>query len=117
MPSFSASSLAAMENCSVSSIRRRPACASDSSPRLRSTANPSLILTLNNSTAATVDAVDISWDVIRPSSNTAMQTLIADKDSSGAGGTHSDSGPSATGLARPCCFCRVAYHGCAIADR
>ncbi len=53
---------------------------------------PATILTLNNSTAATVDAVDISWDVIRPSSNTAMQTLIADKEASGAGGTHSDSG-------------------------
>ena len=53
---------------------------------------PATVLTLNNSTAATVDAVDISWDVIRPSSNTAMQTLIADKEASGAGGTHHDSG-------------------------
>ena len=53
---------------------------------------PASTLTLNDSAAATVDAVDISWDVIRPSSNTAMQTLLADNDSSGAGGTHSDSG-------------------------
>jgi hypothetical protein len=49
-------------------------------------------LTLNDSTAATVDSVDISWDVIRPSANIARQILFSDNDSDGAGGTTSASG-------------------------
>jgi hypothetical protein len=56
--------------------------------------DPVVTLTLNDSTAATVDSVDISWDVIRPSANTARQTLFSDNDSDGAGGTQSDSGLS-----------------------
>jgi hypothetical protein len=64
--------------------------------------SPVVTLTLNDSSAATVDSVDISWDVIRPSANTARQTLFSDNDSDGAGGTTSDSGLSlleAQGLA------------------
>jgi hypothetical protein len=56
--------------------------------------SPVVTLTLNDSSAATVDSVDISWDVIRPSANTARQTLFSDNDSDGAGGTTSDSGLS-----------------------
>jgi phage protein D len=64
--------------------------------------DPVVTLTLNDSTAATVNSVDISWDVIRPSANTARQTLFSDNDSDGAGGTKNDSGLSlleANGLA------------------
>ena len=53
---------------------------------------PVVTLTLNNSTSATVAALEISWDVIRPSANTAKQTLVSDKDADGAGGTQTDSG-------------------------
>ena len=49
-------------------------------------------LTLNDATAATVDAVDISWDVMRPSATVAFQKLFTDSDQDGAGGTTSDSG-------------------------
>jgi phage protein D len=56
--------------------------------------SPVVTLTLNDSSAATVDSVDISWDVIRPSANIARQTLFSDNDSDGAGGTTSDSGLS-----------------------
>jgi hypothetical protein len=54
--------------------------------------DPATILTLNDSTAATIDAVDISWDVMRPSSVTTMQKLFTDSDPSGAGGANTDSG-------------------------
>ena len=54
--------------------------------------DPAVTLTLNDSTAATVDAVDITWDVMRPSVNAAMQSLFTDNDPDGAGGTTSDSG-------------------------
>lgn len=55
---------------------------------------PVVTLTLNDSTAATINSVDISWDVIRPSANIARQTLFSDNDADGAGGTNSDSGLS-----------------------
>jgi hypothetical protein len=53
---------------------------------------PAATLTLNDATAATVDSVDITWDVLRPSANLAKQTLFTDSDADGAGGTTSDSG-------------------------
>lgn len=49
-------------------------------------------LTLNDATAATVDSLDIAWDVMRPSATVAMQELFTDSDQTGAGGTVSDSG-------------------------
>jgi phage protein D len=49
-------------------------------------------LTLNDATAATLDAVDITWDVMRPSATLARQALFTDSDQDGAGGTVSDSG-------------------------
>ncbi len=51
-----------------------------------------MTLTLNDAAAATVSAIDISWDVMRPSAVTARQALFTDKDSDGAGGTVTDSG-------------------------
>jgi len=54
--------------------------------------DPVATLTLNDATAATVDAVEITWDVMRPSSTVAFQKLFTDSDQSGAGGTTSDSG-------------------------
>jgi len=54
--------------------------------------DPAATLTLNDATAATVDAVDISWDVMRPSATVAFQKLFTDSDQDGAGGTTSDSG-------------------------
>jgi phage protein D len=55
-------------------------------------ADPAVTLTLNDAAAATVTALDISWDVMRPSAVTARQALFTDKDSDGAGGTVSDDG-------------------------
>jgi hypothetical protein len=55
---------------------------------------PAVTLTLNDASAATVDSVDITWDVLRPSANLAKQTLFTDSDADGAGGTTSDSGLS-----------------------
>jgi phage protein D len=54
--------------------------------------DPVTVLTLNDATAATVDAVDISWDVMRPSETVAMEALFTDSDADGVGGTTSDSG-------------------------
>jgi hypothetical protein len=54
--------------------------------------DPATILTLNDAKAASVDAVDISWDVMRPTTVTAMQMLFSDNDSEGAGGPTTDSG-------------------------
>lgn len=54
--------------------------------------DPASILTLNDMNAATVSAVDISWDVMRPTATIAMQELVSGPDSTGAGGTTSDSG-------------------------
>ncbi len=54
--------------------------------------DPAVTLTLNDAAAATVSTIDISWDVMRPSSVTARQALFTDKDSDGAGGTVTDSG-------------------------
>jgi hypothetical protein len=53
---------------------------------------PAVTLTLNDATAATVDSVDITWDVLRPSANIAKQTLFTDSDADGTGGTTGDSG-------------------------
>lgn len=54
--------------------------------------DPTVTLALNDATAATIDAVDITWDVMRPSSTIACQELFTDSDPQGAGGTTSDSG-------------------------
>jgi phage protein D len=54
--------------------------------------DPVATLTLNDANAATVSAIDISWDVMRPSATLAMQALFTDKDQDGAGGTTADSG-------------------------
>jgi hypothetical protein len=55
-------------------------------------ADPAVTLTLNDAAAATVGALDISWDMMRPSSVIARQALFSDKDSEGAGGTTTDDG-------------------------
>ena len=57
--------------------------------------DPAVTLTLNDSTAATVSALDITWDIMRPSANIAMQTLFTSSGQDGAGGTTSDSGLTA----------------------
>jgi hypothetical protein len=58
------------------------------------TSDPAVTLTLNDSNAATVSALDISWDVMRPSAVTAQQVLFTDSDPNGAGGTVTDDGLS-----------------------
>src|SRR6202030_4401695 len=58
------------------------------------TGDPAVTLTLNAANAATVSALDISWDVMRPSAVTARQALFTDKDTDGAGGTVTDDGLS-----------------------
>ncbi len=63
--------------------------------------DPAVTLTLNDAAAATVSAIDISWDVMRPSAVTARQALFTDKDSDGAGSTVTDSGLPTDGSDRP----------------
>jgi hypothetical protein len=53
---------------------------------------PALVLTLNDATRATIDAVNISWDVMRPTAVTAKQALFTDSDPEGADGSSADSG-------------------------
>jgi phage protein D len=55
-------------------------------------ADAAVTLTLNDAGAATVAALDIAWDVMRPSTVTARQALFTDSDSDGAGGTVTDDG-------------------------
>jgi hypothetical protein len=57
-------------------------------------AEPVLSLVLNNDAAANVAALDLSFDVMRPSSVTAYQALFTDSsgDESGTGGTANDDG-------------------------
>jgi hypothetical protein len=54
--------------------------------------DPATILTLNDADAATIGSVDISWDVMRPTSVKAMQKLFTDNNEDGAGGDTTDSG-------------------------
>lgn len=54
--------------------------------------DPAVVLTLNDATAATVNAVDIAWDVMRPSSVLAREALFTDADPDGAGGSTTESG-------------------------
>ena len=64
--------------------------------------DPATTLTLNDATAATVSAVDITWDIMRPSATVAFEELFTDSDPTGAGGTTTGSGLDlleATGLA------------------
>ncbi|HEX3153144.1 MAG TPA: contractile injection system protein, VgrG/Pvc8 family [Candidatus Angelobacter sp.] len=73
-------------------------CTDTPGERTGSFAKPSLagdpvtVLTLNDATAATVDSVDLTWDVMRPTATIARQALFTDDDQDGAGGTTSDSG-------------------------
>ncbi len=75
-------------------------CTSTPGQRTGFFAKPSLdgdaavTLTLNPSSAATIDAVDISWDVMRPTAVTAKQALFTDNDPQGAGATTTDGGLS-----------------------
>jgi len=57
-------------------------------------ASPSTTLILNDATAANVNALDISLDVMRPSAVNAFQALFtdADADTAGAGGNFTDDG-------------------------
>jgi hypothetical protein len=60
--------------------------------RPRLDGDPVTVLTLNDAAAATIDAIDIAWDVMRPSAVTARQALFTDDDPDGAGGTTRDDG-------------------------
>lgn len=53
---------------------------------------PASTLVLNPADSANVGELDISWDIMRPSSVVAMQALLTDGDPDGAGGTTSDDG-------------------------
>jgi hypothetical protein len=57
-------------------------------------AAPAMTLVLNDSTAANVSALDIAFDVMRPSAVNAFQALFSDSagDDTGAGGNFTDSG-------------------------
>jgi hypothetical protein len=57
-------------------------------------ADPATTLVLNDSTAANVNAIDVSLDVMRPSAVNAFQALFtdADADNAGAGGNFTDDG-------------------------
>lgn len=53
---------------------------------------PSITLRLNDPVECDVDAVDIEWDVMRPSTVQARQALFTDDDEDGAGVDTADSG-------------------------
>jgi hypothetical protein len=57
--------------------------------------DPASTLTLNPADSANIGELNVSWDVMRPSSVVAMQALLTDSDPAGAGGTTSDSGLTA----------------------
>lgn len=54
--------------------------------------DPVITLTLNDPTAWTMDSLDLSWDISRPTSVVARQALFNDSDPDGASGDSSDSG-------------------------
>lgn len=54
--------------------------------------DPVITLTLNDPEAWTMDSLDLSWDVSRPTSVVARQALFNDSDADGASGDSSDSG-------------------------
>jgi hypothetical protein len=60
-------------------------------------ADPKITLTLNDATVATIDALDIEWDVMRPTAVVAYSALLSDNDPSGAGGQTTDTGFTALG--------------------
>lgn len=57
-------------------------------------ASPTVTLVLNDATAANVNKLDVSFDVMRPASVNAFQALFTDSDGddSGAGGNFTDDG-------------------------
>jgi hypothetical protein len=57
-------------------------------------ADPVIALVLNDAAAANVSALDVSFDVMRPSAVNAFQALFtdADADATGAGGNFTDDG-------------------------
>jgi hypothetical protein len=54
--------------------------------------DPALTLTLNDPTSWSVDALDIEWEVTRPTSVAASQALFTDSDENGVSANTSDSG-------------------------
>ena len=64
-------------------------------PRLDGLAD--VVLILNDAAAANIDAVDIEWDVMRPSAVQARQAVLDTSDSEGVGGPVSESGLSPLG--------------------
>jgi phage protein D len=57
--------------------------------------DPAVTITLNPSTDATISALDVEWDVTRPSAVKARQALFNDSSEDGASGDTSDSGLAA----------------------
>lgn len=55
-------------------------------------ADPILTLTLNPADTATIDAIDVDWDVMRPTNVIARAALLSDSDPDGAGGITTSSG-------------------------
>ncbi len=54
--------------------------------------SPVITLILNPAGTATIDAIDLEWDVMRPSSIVARSAVLSNADPDGVGGTTSDSG-------------------------
>jgi hypothetical protein len=54
--------------------------------------DPVITMTLNDANAATIDAIDVDWDVMRPSTVIARAAVLSDTDPDGVGGTITDSG-------------------------
>jgi phage protein D len=59
--------------------------------------SPAINLSLNSPSDWTVNAIDLEWDVTRPTAVTARSELFSDADSDGAIGDTSDSGLAALG--------------------
>jgi hypothetical protein len=61
------------------------------------TGDPTVTLTLNDASVATIDAIDVEWDVMRPTTIVARSTLLSDNSPEGAGGSTTDVGLSPLG--------------------
>ena len=56
--------------------------------------DPTVTLTLNPNATATIDAIDVEWDVMRPTTIVARSALLSNSDPDGAGGSTTDTGLS-----------------------
>jgi hypothetical protein len=54
--------------------------------------DPTVTLTLNDAKVATIDAIEVEWDVMRPTTIVARSALLSNNDPEGTGGSTTDTG-------------------------